>query len=110
MNVQQIWDHTSELNRAMFQQMRNGATYEDARAEYDRKISEFCTAEEYTVSELARCDINVDLALIVYTVKQAFPAVRGEQIAAWVLANVEEHHEVFGPNAWTKGGKLEIPD
>lgn len=110
MNVQQIWDYTSELNRAMFQQMKDGATYEEARAEYDRKISEFCTAEEYTVSELARCDVNVGLALIVYTVKQAFPAIKGKQIAAWVLANAEEHHEIFAPNAWTKDGKLEIPD
>lgn len=108
--VSEIWDYTQQLNKELHQQMKNGATYDEARAEYDRKISEFCTADEYTISELSRCDINVDLALIVYVVKQAFPTVTGKHIAACALANAEKHHEIFVPNAWTKGSKLEIPD
>lgn len=87
-----------------------GVSFDEAMQERNRKINEFCTAEEYTISELAKCDINVDLAQIIYSVKAAFPTVKGKQITAWVLANAENHHEIFAPNAWIKGGKLEIPD
>lgn len=110
MTVAQIWDFEKGINSITYMRNNPGASWEDARRVYNRKIAEVCTPEEYTVSELAKCDVNVDMALIIYIVKAAFPAVSGRQIAAWILANAEKHHEIFAPSAWTKGGKLEIPD
>lgn len=110
MTVAEIWEYEKGINPIDYMRENPGATFEAAMAWKAAKIAEVCTPEEYAISELAKCDINVDLAQIVYTVKAAFPAVSGRQIAAWVLANTEPHHEIFAPAAWTKYGKLEIPD
>lgn len=110
MTVQQIWEYENGINIIDYMRENPGTTFEAAMAWRVAKIAEVCTPEEYTTSELAKCDINVDLAQIIYNVKAAFPEVKGKQITAWILANTEDHHEIFTPSAWTKYGKLEIPD
>lgn len=110
MTVAQIWDYEKEINAITYMRENPGATFEAAMAWRAAKIAEVCTPEEYAISELAKCDINVDLAQIIYNVKSAFPEVKGKQITAWILANAEEHHEIFAPSAWAKSDKLEIPD
>lgn len=110
MTVAQIWSLEQANSPVTYMRNNLGATWEDAEKARNAKIAEVCTPEEYTRSQLAKCDINVDLALIVYVVKAAFPKVKGKQITAWILANAERHHEIFAPTAWTKSGKLEIPD
>lgn len=110
MTVAQLWEYEKGINPVTYMRENPGATFESAMTWRNAKIAEACTPEEYTISELAKCDISVDLAQIIYAVKASFPAVSGRQIAAWILANAEHHHEIFAPSAWTKGGKLEIPD
>lgn len=110
MTVAQIWEYENGINIVTYMRENPGASFEAAMAWRAAKIAEVCTPEEYTLSELAKCDINVNMAQIIYNVKAAFPAAPGRQIAAWILANAEEHHEIFAPSAWTKYGRLEIPD
>lgn len=111
MNVAQIWEHETQFNSELFQQLKNGSTWGEAKKEYNAKIAALVTPEEYTVSELAKCDIYVDTAKIIYSVQAAFPAVKGEQIARWICDNAEEHHEVTVPNAWINpDGTVNFPE
>lgn len=110
MKVSEIWDLTQKLNSEMFRNIENGMTHDEARKIKNAKIAEACTPEEYTISELCRCDINVDLALIVYEVKDVFPDIRGPQISGWAIANAEKHHEIYVPKAWIQYDKVSIPD
>jgi len=91
--------------------MKNGSTWEEAEKEYNAKIAALVTPEEYTVSELAKCDIYVDAAQIIYAVKAVFPAVSGKQIARWICDKAEEHHDITGPNAWENpDGTINFPE
>ena len=111
MTVAEIWERTQQFNSEMFQSMKDGATWEEAEKEYNAKIAALVTPEEYTVSELAKCDIYVDAAQIIYSVKSAFPAISGKQIAKWICSNAEEHHEITVPNKWANAdGTINWPE
>ena len=111
MTVAEIWERTQQFNSEMFQSMKDGATWDEAEKEYNAKIAALVTPEEYTVSELAKCDIYVDAALIIYSVKSAFPAVGDKQIVKWICDNAEEHHEITVPNKWVNAdGTINWPE
>lgn len=111
MTVAEIWEHEQRFNSELFQSMRDGKTWQEADKEYGAKIAALVTPEEYTVSELAKCDIYVDAAQIIYGVKSAFPAISGKQIAKWICNNAEEHHEITVPNKWANpDGTINWPE
>lgn len=107
MTVQEIWEYEKGINPITYMRENPGASWDDAIKEFNRKIADVCTPEEYTISELSQCDIKVDVAQIIYTVKSAFPAVSDRKIAAWIIANIKEHQQAFTPLAWTKYGTNE---